>query len=241
MLSSRVAREYTRATMSGFDIEADAAPAVEFMNAGLDLQEALQTLPESERDHAATLAVEAAAALSKALNHSPEVAISALKLALAPRLTRENDVAQRSALFLLDESVWAIEGDEDARASLERVSAFLQHADGPESNTLKIRDVAREVQIAVAVTHHPDAAVGKHDMAEKLLDFLKAKFGAEIDQRLSKAAVIDWLGRYSPSKARGKLTLVGIVANIIRQGELAGSRRTQGHRDVVAHVRKALK
>lgn len=241
MLSSCAARAYTRAVMGGFDIEAGGARAVEFMNAGLDLQDALQALPEGDREHGAALALQAAAAFSKALNLSPEVALSALKLALAPRLTRTNNVPERTALFLLGEVVWAIEGDDDARASLEHVFALLQRVDSPGSNTLKIRDIACEVELLLTATHHPDAGVDEHDIAGKLLEFLKARFGEEVEQRLSKDAIADWLSRYSASQARGKLTLAGIVANIIRKGELAGVRRTQPHCDVVARVQKALK
>lgn len=224
--------------MGGFDIEAGGARPVEFMNAGLELQDALQALPEGEREHGAALAVQAAAAFSKALNLSPEVALSALKLALAPRLTRTTDVPDRTALFLLGEVVWAVEGDEDARASLDKISAFLQGVENPASNTLKIREIAREVEVCVTAMH---SGVDEHAMAEKLLEFLKAKFGEEVEQRVSKAAAVDWLGRYSQTQAKDKLTPAGIVANIIRHGELAGARTTQPHCDVVARVQKALK
>lgn len=227
--------------MSGFDIEAGGARAVEFMNAGLDLQDALQALPEADREHGAALAMQAAAAFSKALSLSPEVALIALKLALAPRLIRTNDVPERTALFLLGEIVWAVEGDEDARASMERVFAFLQGVEGPGSNTLKIRDIACEVELLVTAMHHPGASVDEHDTAGKLLEFIKARFGEEVEQRLSKDGIADWLSRYSASQARDKLTLVGIVASIIRQGHLAGARSTQPHCDVVARVQKALK
>lgn len=207
------------------------------LSAVQDFTESAASLPAADRVRVAAVARTAAATLTDAVDCDPAAALYAIQVALARLCAdRPDDVGQGAAVNMAVAGAYALCGDGEAMRIARLFDAFIEGAEGPESNVLKIRALAREVGACLTDAGPAFSSV----FAAQLLAFV-GKLDAGAAERITEADVAALLAAYWPTRARGRRTLEGIVAQIMLRARLFGTTEKHTETLVQQRVRDALR
>ena len=207
------------------------------LSAVQDFTESVVSLPPADRVRVAAVARTAAATLTDAVDCDPAAALYAVQVALARLCAhRPEDAGQGAAVNMAVSGVYALCGDGEAMRIARLFDAFIEGAEGPESNVLKIRALAREVSACLTKAGPESSSV----FAAQLLAFVR-KLDTDASGRITEADVAALLAAYWPTRARARRTLEGIVAQIMLRARLFGTTEKHTETQVQQRVGDALR
>jgi hypothetical protein len=171
-----------------------------------------------------------------------------LVTSLPPLLVKHIDGPAASAAYdLIFLGIDALVGrDPKARQTIEKIEAFWRGFDGPTSDALKLTRAASAIGLAVSLhtmRNAPDIDVSDRETwAGRLLQGMVAQHLGIEAQRMPSAKILSsWLAKYSPHRARGKLTKAGILTEILLVTRSNGITKTTNRTAILQRVDKALK
>lgn len=160
------------------------------------------------------------AALKFSLDHSEGLTTSgAIFGSLA---TVVEDATDAKALQMLRDALTALMGRTPREVKAVHAWHALRDGYDPEQDAIAIVDLARQVARTAQMFKSPNMLVPAGTAA---LMALRTELVDEFGERIPSLELLQvWFTKYNKQRAKGCLTLTGVVAHIIHEGRLFGAR-----------------